>query len=100
MAKFVDEKKNEELNNIIREENLDKDETYRFIYNSFRNGYVQTTGTEISKVLPPASRFTATGERAKKKETVLENWQHSSKGSGISHQASLIVNLLLVTFFS
>jgi type I restriction enzyme, R subunit len=70
--KFVDEKKNEELNDIIREENLDKDETYRFIYNSFRSGYVQTTGTEISKVLPPVSRFTATGERAKKKETVLE----------------------------
>lgn len=70
--KFVDEKRNEELNNIIRDENLDKEETYIFIYNSFRNGYVQTTGTEISKVLPPVSRFTATGERAKKKETVLE----------------------------
>lgn len=51
---------------------MDKDETYKFISNSFRNGYVQATGTEIAKVLPPVSRFTPTGERAKKKETVLE----------------------------
>ncbi len=69
---FVDEKKIEELDQIIREENLDKEETHKFITNSFRDGYVQTTGTGLAKILPPVSRFTPTGERTQKRETVIE----------------------------
>ncbi|MEI6680402.1 MAG: type I restriction endonuclease subunit R [Mariniphaga sp.] len=69
---FVDEKKLEELDSIITEENLDKEETYKFVNNAFRDGFVQNTGTEISKVLPPVSRFTPTGDRTKKRDTVLE----------------------------
>lgn len=69
---FVDAKKMEELESIISEENLDKDETYKFITNAFRDGFVQSTGTAISKVLPPVSRFTPTGDRTKKRDTVLE----------------------------
>jgi type I restriction enzyme, R subunit len=69
---FVDEKKMEELDQIIAEENLDKEETRKFINNAFRDGYVQTTGTGLSKILPPVSRFTPTGERTQKRETVIE----------------------------
>ncbi|RPD44038.1 type I restriction endonuclease subunit R [Paracnuella aquatica] len=69
---FVDEKKKEELGQIIREENLDADETHKFITNAFRDGYVQTTGTSLAKILPPVSRFTPTGERTQKRETVIE----------------------------
>jgi type I restriction enzyme R subunit len=69
---FVDAKKMEELESIIVEENLDKDETYKFINNAFRDGFVQNTGTAISKVLPPVSRFTPTGDRTIKRDTVLE----------------------------
>lgn len=69
---FVDAKKLEELETIITDENLDKDETYKFINNAFRDGFVQNTGTAISKVLPPVSRFTPTGDRTKKRDTVLE----------------------------
>lgn len=68
---FVDSKKLEELDSIIKEENLDKDEAYKFIKNAFRDGFVQTTGTAITKVLPPVSRFTPTGDRTKKRETVF-----------------------------
>ncbi|KAA6302038.1 MAG: Type I restriction enzyme EcoR124II R protein [Candidatus Ordinivivax streblomastigis] len=68
---FVNKKKIEELDQIITDENLDKDETYKFIQNAFRDGSVQTTGTGIAKVLPPVSRFSPTGERTKKRETVL-----------------------------
>ena len=68
----VGEKKLEELDSIIAEENLDKDETYKFLNNAFRDGFVQNTGTAISKVLPPVSRFSPTGERSKKRETVLQ----------------------------
>ena len=62
----------EELDSIITDENLDKNETYKFIDNAFRDGYLQITGTAITKVLPPASRFTANGERTKKRDTVLD----------------------------
>ncbi len=69
--KFVEEKKIEELEKIITNENLDHDATYSFIKNAFRDGNVPTTGTAISKVLPPVSRFSPTGERSQKRESVL-----------------------------
>ena len=65
---YVDAKKLEELDSIIIEENLDKDETYKFINNAFRDGFVQSSGTAISKVLPPVSRFKPTGDR-----TIIRN---------------------------
>jgi type I restriction enzyme R subunit len=69
---FVDEEKMEELEQIIIEENLDKEETHKFITNAFRDGYIQTTGTGLAKILPPVSRFTPTGARTQKRETVIE----------------------------
>jgi len=72
---FVDERRSEELDKIINDENLNKEEAYRFITNAFRDGYVQETGTAITKVLPPVSRFSKTGERTKKRESVLERFK-------------------------
>ena len=69
--KFVEEKKVEELEQIIKNENLDREATYKFIKNAFRDGSVPATGTTISKVLPPVSRFSPTGERSQKRESVL-----------------------------
>ncbi len=69
--KFVDEKKLEELEQIIKSENLDRDATFTFVRNAFRDGNIATTGTAITKVLPPVSRFSPTGERTKKRESVL-----------------------------
>lgn len=70
--KFVNEKKIEELEEIITTENLDRDATYHFIKSSFRDGRVPAAGTAISKVLPPVSRFSPTGDRTKKRESVLD----------------------------
>jgi len=69
--KFVEKKKIEELEQIIKEENLDRDATYVFVKNAFRDGNVATTGTAIAKVLPPVSRFSPGGERTQKRESVL-----------------------------
>lgn len=69
---FVNSKKIEELDGIIAEENLDKDETYRFIQSAFRDGGVQTSGTAITKIMPPVSRFNPDQSRGKKRETVLD----------------------------
>ena len=68
---FVEEKKVEELDSIIQEEGLNHAETYKFMHNAFRDGYVPATGTALAKVLPPVSRFSPTGERTRKRETVL-----------------------------
>ncbi len=70
--KFVDQKKIEELEEIITTENLDRDATYQFVKSSFRDGRVPAAGTSISKVLPPVSRFSPTGERTKKRESVID----------------------------
>ena len=61
-----------ELNRIIEDEKLNKDETYKFIDNVFRDGFVPTTGTAINKILPPVSLFTKNNDRGAKRATVLE----------------------------
>jgi type I restriction enzyme R subunit len=68
---FVKNQKAAELDSIIEEENLNKEETYKFMNNAFSDGYVQTTGTALAKVLPPVSRFTPGGDRTLKRELVL-----------------------------
>lgn len=69
--KFIEKKKIEELEKIIQDEKLDREATYVFIQNAFRNGTVATTGTALTKVLPPVSLFSPTGDRTKKREGVL-----------------------------
>jgi len=69
--KYIETKRREELEEIIKQENLNREETYKFMQNAFRNGYITTTGTDLAKVLPPISRFSPTGERSKKRESVL-----------------------------
>lgn len=68
---FVEARKWAELDQLIAEESLDKEATYTFIHNTFRDGYVQTTGTGLAKILPPVSRFKPTGDRTQKRETVI-----------------------------
>lgn len=70
--KYVEKKKIEELEEIIKQENLDHDETYKFVRNSFRNGNISATGTDLARILPPVSRFSPGGERSKKRESVLD----------------------------
>lgn len=69
--KYVAARKTAELDRIIAEEILKPDETRRFIDMAFRDGAIQTTGTAITKVLPPATRFAAGGGHGEKKQRVL-----------------------------
>ena len=71
---FVNAKKIEELNNIIQEENLNKEATFTYFNNAFRDGYLPTIGTVLNDILPPISRFNPTEERTKKREIVLEKF--------------------------
>ena len=69
---FMNSKKKEELDKIIAEENLNKEETYSFIQRSFEQGRVETNGTEVSTILPPMSMFTPTNDRQEKKNKVID----------------------------
>ena len=72
MGKFVNEARMSELNQIIERENLNKSETYRFIKNAFRDGAVQTTGTDIVKLLPPTSIFSTENNITDKLQAVVD----------------------------
>lgn len=69
--KFIEGKKAEELDQIIEGEGLNKDATYKFVENAFRDGSLVTSGTAITKVLPSGGRFSPTGDRTKKRESVI-----------------------------
>lgn len=70
---YVDRQREEELNAIIKEENLRPEATRKFIEQSFTDGYVTTTGVAITKVLPPMPIFGGGKiNREEKKQTVLE----------------------------
>lgn len=70
-TKFVKEQEETDLKNLIQEENLNEAETRKFIDNSFRDGQVKTTGTDIEKILPPMRRFGG-GNKAEKKENIIK----------------------------
>lgn len=69
--KFVDEQKENDLVVIIEEEKLKMEETHKFIDNSFRDGVLKTTGTDIDVTMPAVSRFGG-GNRAEKKKRVID----------------------------
>ena len=71
--KYVEEQKESDLINLIEEENLKPEETRRFIDNSFRDGVLKTTGTDIDGILPPVRRFgSGTNNRQIKKQNIIE----------------------------
>ena len=69
--KFVDEQRERDLTVIIDEEKLKSEETHKFIDNSFRDGVLRTTGTDIDAIMPAVSRFGG-GNRAEKKKQVID----------------------------
>ena len=68
---YIAKKREEELIAIIAEQKLKPEETKTFIENSFRDGILRTTGTDIDKILPPTSRFGG-GNRSEVKKNVIE----------------------------
>ena len=69
---FMAARKVEELERIIVEESLNPEATRAFVENAFRDGAIPGSGTAITKILPPASRFSKNSGHATRKQTVLE----------------------------
>lgn len=68
---FIAARRSAELETIIESEGLRPNETRAFIRNAFRDGSIQSTGTAITKILPPSSRFASDGSHGEKKLQVL-----------------------------
>ena len=68
---YVQQQKQQELEQIIAEEKLKPAEAQRFVANAFRDGALKTTGTDIDQILPPVSRFGG-GNRTEKKKTIIQ----------------------------
>jgi type I restriction enzyme R subunit len=68
---YVEAKRTEELDAIIDDEGLKPEETRAFVQHAFRDGTVPTTGTAVTKILPPVSRFSPDGGHGEKKRRVL-----------------------------
>ncbi len=71
-GKFIEEQKEQELQTIIVEENLNEKETRRFVDRAFHDGYVNEMGTAVTKILPPMPLFEAGDKRQRTKERVLD----------------------------
>ena len=67
---FLQQNKKIDLETIIKEENLKEEETLKFIENSFRDGVLKTTGTDIDRILPPVSRFSSDNRTLKKEQII------------------------------
>ncbi|MGK0740777.1 type I restriction endonuclease subunit R [Leucobacter sp. Z1108] len=69
---YVAAQRAKELARIISTENLKAEETERFVDAAFRDGQLRTTGTAITKVLPPVSRFSKDQGHREKKQRVIQ----------------------------
>ncbi|MFC8538648.1 type I restriction endonuclease subunit R [Streptomyces sp. NPDC057249] len=69
---YVDAKRDAELAAIIEEHRLKPEQTRAFVEVAFRDGQLRTSGTEITKILPPASRFSREAGHGDQKKRVIE----------------------------
>jgi type I restriction enzyme R subunit len=69
---FVTAKREAELEALIVQQNLRPKQAREFIEAAFRDGQLRTTGTGITKILPPVSRFASDGGHGEKKRMAVE----------------------------
>ena len=74
-TQFVHARRDAEIRRIITEELLRRDPTLRFMEDAFRDGAVPTSGTAITKILPPTPRFGPGRDHATRKSRVIQRLQ-------------------------
>lgn len=67
---YIQAKKENELRALIEKENLKPSQTKDLIDSTFRDGALNTSGTAITRVMPPMSRFTPNGERCTRNQLI------------------------------
>nr|WP_201468472.1 type I restriction endonuclease subunit R [Microbacterium hydrocarbonoxydans] len=69
---FIAAKREAELESIIAEQKLKPEPTRAFVEAAFRDGQLRTTGTDITRILPPVSRFNRSAGHGATKRRVVE----------------------------
>lgn len=69
---YIQAKREAELARIIAEESLRPEETREFVERAFRDGRVPVTGTAITAIMPPTSRFARGANHSANKQAVIE----------------------------
>lgn len=69
---FVHTRLQEEMQTIIKTENLNEDEARGYIKNCFNEGYVKVAGTEVANILPPSNPFKVESKYEQKKQNVID----------------------------
>jgi len=81
---YVAARRTADLDRIIAEESLRPDATREFVARAFRAGGIQASGTAITRILPPASRFAADGRHGPNKRQVLARLtEHVERFAGL-----------------
>ncbi len=71
-SEFIRQSQIKQIEDIINEENLNREKALAFIEQSFRNGEIRESGTSIVEILPPMGLFGNAGtQRAEKKKIVI-----------------------------
>ena len=68
--RYVAERKEADLADLIQQERLKPEETRKFIDNAFRDGALKTIGADIQAIMPPASPFDK--KSGEKKKGIIE----------------------------
>lgn len=68
---YICSQREAELQRIISDEKLKREETEKFVADAFRDGHITETGTAITKLLPPMDPFSPDKQYTRKKAGVL-----------------------------
>lgn len=69
---YIAAKREAELQELIETHKLKLEQTRSFVDEAFRDGQLRTAGTEITRILPPMSRFNRESSHGDKKKRVVE----------------------------
>ncbi len=69
---YVLKEERKDLDALIVAEGMPEYETRKFVENSFRDGILRTTGTDIDNIMPPMSYF---GGKTERKKSIIEKLQ-------------------------
>ena len=64
--RYVDERREADIKALIARENLQPEETRKFLDNAFRSGELKTIGEDIQKIMPPSNPFDIKSSEKKK----------------------------------
>ncbi len=83
--RFVSEKKEKDIQELVEEDNLNEAELRKYLKNCFKDGYIKTTGTSLGKIMPPVSLFESEDREILKQRLIKRLTVYFEKYYGIAN---------------